>query len=330
MHAMTDSEETSFGESSPSRSPQQPVYYVESPSGDSHYGEKTSMSSTTVLSPMESPGRTSTAYRSSSGCRSPTSGRRSSTGSRMRVSLKTGASRVPSNETADNCTSGKRDNLWTRSTIPTIEEEGLLEEEEDQENGSRRNCYFLLFLLCILLLFSLLSLILWGAARPQKPTITMKSISFQSFYLQAGSDASGVPTIMSSVNSTLMLVYRNTATFFGVHVSSSPFTLCYSEMSVATGCIKNFYQRRRSERTLSVPLQGDRVPLYGAASAFTTSGQPDHNIPVNLSFVVRSKAFVLGRLVRPRFSIDVQCSVVMDPTKLGTSVSLHSSCQLLN
>lgn len=77
-------------------------------------------------------------------------------------------------------------------------------------------------------------------------------------------------------------------------------------------------------------LQGDRVPLYGAASAFTTSGQPDCNVPVNLSFIVRSNAFVLGRLVRHRFSVEVQCSIIMDPTKLRTSLSLHSSCQLLN
>ncbi|CAN6445628.1 unnamed protein product [Victoria cruziana] len=289
---MTDSEETSFGESSPSRSPQQPVYYVDSPSGDSHYGEKTSMSSTPVLSPAESPGRTSTAYRSSTGCRSPTSGRRSSTSSRMRVSVKTGASMVATNEIHDNCASGKSDELWPRSTISTIEEEGLLEEEEVQETGSRRNFYFFLFLLCIFILLSFSSLFLWGAARPQKPTITMKSISFQSFYLQAGSDASGVPTIMLSLNSTVTLVYHNTATFFGVHVSSSPFNLCYSELNVATGCIGNFYQRRRSKRTLRVQLQ--------------------------------------GRLVRHRFSVEVQCSIIMDPTKLRTSLSLHSSCQLLN
>lgn len=53
MHAKTDSEVTSIAPSSPAR----PVYYVQSPSRDSHDGEKTATSfhSSPVLSPVHSP-----------------------------------------------------------------------------------------------------------------------------------------------------------------------------------------------------------------------------------------------------------------------------------
>ena len=58
-HAKTDSEVTSLAPSSPPRSPPRtrPVYYVQSPSRDSHDGDKTATSvhSTPALSPMASP-----------------------------------------------------------------------------------------------------------------------------------------------------------------------------------------------------------------------------------------------------------------------------------
>lgn len=50
----TDSEVSSLSQSSPARSPRRPVYYVQSPSRDSHDGEKTtnSFNSSPVLSPI--------------------------------------------------------------------------------------------------------------------------------------------------------------------------------------------------------------------------------------------------------------------------------------
>lgn len=56
-----------------------------------------------------------------------------------------------------------------------IEEEGLLE-EDDMDRGLPRRCYFLAFVLGFVFLFSIFSLILWGASRPQKPLISMKVI----------------------------------------------------------------------------------------------------------------------------------------------------------
>ncbi|CAL1398920.1 unnamed protein product [Linum trigynum] len=57
MHAKTDYEVTSLAPSSPTRSPRRPAYFVQSPSRDSHDGEKTTTSchSTPVLSPVAPP-----------------------------------------------------------------------------------------------------------------------------------------------------------------------------------------------------------------------------------------------------------------------------------
>ena len=47
-------------------------------------------------------------------------------------------------------------------------------------------------------------------------------MTFEQFKIQSGSDSTGVATDMISVNSTVTFTYRNTGTFFGVHVSSTP------------------------------------------------------------------------------------------------------------
>lgn len=67
----------------------------------------------------------------------------------------------------------------------------------------------------------------------------MQSILFDQFVVQAGEDFSGVATSMVSMNSTVKLTFRNSATFFGVHVESTPLDLSYSQLTVATGTVRN-------------------------------------------------------------------------------------------
>ncbi|KAE8662982.1 Ras-related protein Rab7 [Hibiscus syriacus] len=62
MSTKSESDITSIAPSSPSRSPKRPVYYVQSPSRDSHGGDK---SSTMQPSPMESPSHPSSVRRHS-------------------------------------------------------------------------------------------------------------------------------------------------------------------------------------------------------------------------------------------------------------------------
>ncbi|XP_061374601.1 uncharacterized protein LOC133316833 [Gastrolobium bilobum] len=296
MHAKTDSEVTSLDASSTTRSPRRPAYYVQSPS---HDGEKTttSLHSTPVLSPMGSPPHSH------------------SSSSRFSGSRKINNHRNNNN----NKTSSWKD-------IDVIEEEGLLQSEHNHHTLSRR-CYFLAFVLGFFFLFSLFSLILWGASRPMKPNIFVKSISFDHLRVQAGSDATGVATDMITLNSTLKFTYRNTGTFFGVHVTSTPLDLSYSEIVIATGNMNKFHQSRKSQRLVSVTVMGNKIPLYGSGASLSSStGMPTVPVPLKLSFEIRSRASVLGKLVRPKYYKTIQCSINLDPKKINVPISLKNSC----
>ncbi|KAJ7966603.1 Late embryogenesis abundant protein [Quillaja saponaria] len=317
MHAKTDSEVTSLAASSPTRSPRRPVYYVQSPSRDSHDGEKTTTSfhSTPILSPMGSPPHS----HSSVGHHS-----RESSSSRFSGSMKPGSRKISPNEGSRG---GHRKGQKPWKECDVIEEEGLLDDEERRKSLPRR-CYFLAFVLGFIVLFSLFSLILWGASRPMKPEITVKSIKFEHVQINAGSDSTGVATDMISLNSTVKLTYRNTGTFFGVHVTPTPLDLSYSEITVASGTIKKFYQSRKSQRTISVLVMGNKIPLYGSgASLSSTSGTLTLPVPVKLNFLIRSRAYVLGKLVKPKFYKRIECSITLDPKKLNVAIPLNKYCK---
>ncbi|KAG8491999.1 hypothetical protein CXB51_015296 [Gossypium anomalum] len=374
MHAKTDSEVTSLAPSSPTRSPPRPVYYVQSPSRDSHDGEKTtttSFHSTPILSPTGSPPHS----HSSVGRHS-----RESSSSRFSESLKPGSRKVSPDDGSSKSghrkgSSSSHHKQWKDCDV--IEEEGLLESEEREKSLPRR-CYLLAFVVGFFVLFSMFSLILWGASRPQKPKITMKSIKFEQFKIQAGSDFSGVSTDMITMNSTVKMIYRNTGTFFGVHVTSSPLDLSYSQINIASGtsvhpftssvlspewvlssnsikCLgahdlliqasneafplcelvayfgirkmKKFYQSRKSQRSVSITVTGNKVPLYGSGASLSSStGTTSVPISLKLNFIVRSRAYVLGKLVKPKFYKKIQCDLTFDPKKLNLPISLKKSC----
>ncbi|KAJ6954936.1 hypothetical protein NC652_006395 [Populus alba x Populus x berolinensis] len=316
MHAKTDSEVTSLAPSSPTRSPRRPVYYVQSPSRDSHDGEKTTTSfhSTPVLSPMGSPPHS----HSSVGRHS-----RESSTSRFSGSLKPGSRKISPND-ASRGGQGKGQKQWKECDV--IEEEGLLEDEE-RRKGLPRRCYFLAFVLGFVILFSLFSLILWGASKPQKPKITMKSITFEQFRIQAGSDSTGVATDMISVNSTVKMTYRNKGTFFGVRVTSTPLDLSYSEITIASGNIKKFYQSRKSQRPVAISVISNKIPLYGSGAGLSSStGTTTLPVPLKMNFVVRSRAYVLGKLVKTKFNRKIECDFTFDPKKLNVPISLKDAC----
>ncbi|PIN16434.1 hypothetical protein CDL12_10912 [Handroanthus impetiginosus] len=319
MHAKTDSEVTSLAPSSPDHN-RRPVYYVQSPSRDSHDGEKTTTSfhSTPVLgSPMGSPPHS----HSSVGRHS-----RESSTSRFSGSLKPGSRKVTPNDVGSWGRGHRKGGQKNWKECDVIEEEGLLADEESQK-GLPRRCYVLAFVVGFFVLFSLFALILWGASRPQKPKITMKSITFERFMVQAGSDNTGVSTDMISTNSTVKLTFRNTATFFGVHVTSTPLSLSYSQLTIGSGNMKKFYQSRKSQRNVAVSVIGDKIPLYGSgASLSTPTGVTAVPVPLKLDFTVRSRAYVLGKLVKPKFYKKIECSIVFDAKKLNVPISLKNSC----
>ncbi|KAK6159624.1 hypothetical protein DH2020_006938 [Rehmannia glutinosa] len=155
----------------------------------------------------------------------------------------------------------------------------------------------------------------------------MVSISFENFKVQAGMDATGVPTDMLTLNSTVRIFYRNPGTFFGVHVTSTPLELHYLGLKVASGHIKKFYQSRKSESKVIAVVQGQQVPLYGGMPLFISA--KDHlegmSVPLNLTLVMRSRAYILGRLVKTKFYRRILCEVTLRGNHLGKPLNLTKS-----
>ncbi|KAJ4980116.1 hypothetical protein NE237_010896 [Protea cynaroides] len=152
-----------------------------------------------------------------------------------------------------------------------IEEEGLLD-DGDTHKGLPRRCYLLAFVVGFIFLFSFFYLILWAASRPQKPQITIK------------------------------FTYGNTATFFGVHVTSTPVDLSYSRLSIGSGSMHKFYQSRKNQRTVAMVVSENKILMYGGGASLSSSGG-NLTAPINLKldFMIRSRAYVLGKLVKPLF-----------------------------
>lgn len=235
-HAKTDSEVTSsMAPSSPSRA----AYYVQSPSHDD--GENKTAASSFHSSPAASPPRSlGRASRDSSSSRFSASAK----GPSSRAGAANGNGAAPAAAAGRGRGRGGGGAPWMKEAA--IEEEGLLGMDDDGDDyGSggaggwsgipKRVRYGILFVGSFFGLFFFFALILWGASRNQRPVVTLHSVTFHRFVVQAGTDASLVPTEMSSLNATVKLTFRNTGTFFGVHVSSDPVTLYYTQLQLASG-----------------------------------------------------------------------------------------------
>ncbi|XP_050261831.1 uncharacterized protein LOC126706426 [Quercus robur] len=304
MHTKSDSEVTMSMDQgfSPPRSPRRPVlYYVQSPSN--HDVEKMSYGSSPMGSPQHHYYHCSPIHHS-----------RESSTSRFSASLKNPRS------------------LYTWKKLQKETTDG--DDEDDEENGGyfggsgRSVRLYFCFVFLFVLLFTVFSLILWGASKSYKPKVFVKNIVFENFYIQAGSDHSGVPTDMLSLNSTVKILYRNPATFFGVHVTATPLQLQYYQLQLASGQMKKFYQSRKSQRTVVTVVLGHQVPLYGGISAIADAREHNERvvIPMNLTFVMRSRAYILGRLVKSKFYTRVRCSVTLRGNRLGKPHNLTNSC----
>lgn len=297
MHAKSDSDVTSLE----AASPKHPLYYVQSPSN--HDAEKMSYGS----SPFGSPGHH---YHSS-----PIHHSRESSTSRFSASLK--------NTTRNN-------GYWKRlqRVGDSVEEDDEVDEEDVREKKQIKRFYVVCFVLSFVVLFSVFSLILWAASTSYPPQVYVKRLVFERFNVQSGMDISGVPTDMLSINSTVKIFYRNTGTFFGVDVKIAPIQLWYYQRNLATGPEVKFHQHRKTQRNIVTSVNAYQLPLYGAVPGFSVrnSGHDSISVPLNLTIGVRSRAYVLGKLVKPKFYRNIRCQVTLHGNKLGKPVNLANSC----
>lgn len=67
----------------------------------------------------------------------------------------------------------------------------------------------------------------------------MQSLTVHNLYVGEGSDFTGVVTKMLTINGSLHINVYNPATFFGIHVYSSPINLLFSDITVASGQVSN-------------------------------------------------------------------------------------------
>jgi len=307
MHAKSESDVTSLAASSPPRSPKRGGgaagtgnYYVQSPSRDSaHDGgggggyKSSSMQATPVYaSPNESPSH-------------PSYGRHSRASSVSRFSgiLRGGSGRKPHDIKAVNAKG------WPECSV--IEEEGSYEGLEGGDSGLSLRCKILLGFLTFVLLFTVLCLIIWGAARPYEPDVIVKSIALDNFYAGEGTDHSGVPTKMVTLNCSLNLVVYNPASMFGIHVTSGPVRLLYSEIAIGVGQVRKYYQPRKSHHHVSAIIHGQKVPLYGAGGALTLSSNGG-SVPLTVDFELISRGYVIGKLVRVTHKVHITCKITVD------------------
>lgn len=292
LHTKSESDITSLAPSSPSRSPKRPVYFVQSPSRDSHDGDKsTSMQPTPSFnSPMESPSHPSFGRHS-----------RNSSASRFSGIFRSSSGRKGSRK--------RNEKGWPECDV--ILEEGKYDEFDEDKHYTRR-CQALIALCLFTVLFTVFCLIIWGAARPYKVEVTIKSLSVHNFYVGSGSDSTGVLTKMLNLNGTLRMTIYNPATFYGIHVSSTPVNLIYSDIVIATAQVKKYYQPRKSRRTVLVNIEGTKIPLYGAGSNLVVANNGVVQIPLTLEFEIRSRGDVVGKLVRTKHRKRISCSLVID------------------
>ncbi|XP_020153762.1 uncharacterized protein [Aegilops tauschii subsp. strangulata] len=315
MHGKSDSDITSLAASSPPRSPKRGAgagggaYYVQSPSRDSaHDGggaggyKSSSMQATPVYnSPNESPSH-------------PSYGRHSRASSVSRFSgiLRGGSGRKGGGDLKAVNAKG-----WPECSV--IEEEGSYEGLSGGDSGLSGRCKLALAFVSFLLLFTVVCLIVWGAARPYEPDVVVKSIAMDNFYAGEGTDHSGVPTKMVTLNCSLNMVVYNPASMFGIHVSSGPVRLLYSEIAIGVGQVHKYYQPSKSHRLVSAVIHGEKVPLYGAGGGLLLSGN-DVTVPLTVDFELVSRGYVIGKLVRVTHKVHVTCRIAVDAKRARTRI----------
>ncbi|KZV26085.1 hypothetical protein F511_06011 [Dorcoceras hygrometricum] len=155
QHAKSESDVTSLAPSSPPRSPKRHAYYVQSPSRDSHDGDK---SSYMHPSPMESPSHHSFGRHSRNSSASRFSGILPSSGRKGQK---------------------RNDKGWPECDV--IMEEGKYDEFDDDKKFKRR-CQAAMAVGGFILLFTIFCLIIWGAGRPFKAEVAVKVNKFTSFF----------------------------------------------------------------------------------------------------------------------------------------------------
>ncbi|KAG6546385.1 hypothetical protein Mapa_012125 [Marchantia paleacea] len=332
MRASFDSEGTSLGPSPPQSPPRSttgshghphPLYYVQSPSRDSitfNEGDSLSQSyarSTPSGSPLASPLHKSFTTKTH---HQEVQHLHNIPGSNP----KPGSRRVlpqPANVAAPAAKKGYQP--WNASTIQEEEEQM----PSSEKRGLSRWCIVFLAVIASLVFIFIVGLIFWLVCRPSSPIISVKSIQFQNFLLAEGNDQSGVPTKVLTVNCTTTLVFENPSKYFGFHVSPAQMRVIYQQLEVADGESKKFYQKKQSTGTIAVSVHTNKAPVYGAGPSLTSTVSAGQGVQLQLQIYVKSRANVVWKIVRPKYTRRITCNIIVDSSKSGNLKLLQKVCK---
>ncbi|KAG0500189.1 hypothetical protein HPP92_000261 [Vanilla planifolia] len=227
MRAASDSDDCSITASSPSplrftNTP--PIYYVESPSRDSHDGEKPSSRATPV-------------YKSPLGSPSHLSQSRSSSASRV-----SGPFGLPPAVRQE-----RRRRLMEKGWIDyTAIREAYNEGVEDDYSEKPSPVFkFCVVMAAFVLVSTVAGFILWRASKQYVPVVALESLSLDYFHAGIGQDRTGVPTKMVGISCSVEFNVSNPAPYFGIH-------------------LEEYYLSKKELQSKSIVLKGDQIPLYGA------------------------------------------------------------------
>ena len=101
---------------------------------------------------------------------------------------------------------------------------------------------------------------------------------------------------------------------FGIHITSGPIRLLYSEIAVGVGQIRKYYHPRKSHRVVTAVIHGEKVPLYGAGGGLSLSSNGGL-VPLTVDFDLTSRGYVIGKLVRVTHKVHVTCHIIIDAKK---------------
>ncbi|KAH7446799.1 hypothetical protein KP509_01G076700 [Ceratopteris richardii] len=311
-HTKSDSEVTSLAPSSPRSPRSRPLYFVQSPSRESHDGDsKLSFHSTPVLSPIGSPlhpGAFSTSSRS-----------RESSQSLAPPGRKSGRKILPQPHGASR---SKHTKGWAANNV--IEEEG-----PDFDQPAKNPLIYTILLVifsCIVILIVFI-LLFWLICRPSHPELSLKNVIFHNFYAYEGTDASGVPTQLLTMNSSVQLDFYNPSKYFGVRVIPVEAVFTLSELEVARGEISKYSQAKGARRTIVVVAQSRKIPLYGAGNVISNSdGSTKQGVPLTMVATLHSQYYVVGKMIKPTFQNQVVCNIELDSKTMALLTPLKKSC----
>ncbi|XP_021862326.2 uncharacterized protein [Spinacia oleracea] len=300
MYTKSESDSIVSLSSLSSPKPPRPVYYVQSPSRDSQEEDKssTTASATATLETV-----------TPTGFQSPLEGltlisffsRQSRSPATSRVSGLHGYRRKRMERDRVQLLGGRHLAAKEAETRRDVYVNWWRDEEEEELSWG---CKVFMWMMCLGLVFMVVCSIVWGASRPYNAQVFLKDVTVHNFYFGEGSDLTGVPSKILTVNCSLRMRVHNPATFFGIHVSCSTINLRYFDLTIASGQLDPYYQPRKSWRTVHVNIEGQKVPLHGAGAGFTAEG-----VPLILDFEIRSKGQVVGKLVKTKHRRHVRCSL---------------------